>query len=43
MTTYSPKIYKRRGETFIPTSNRQLYCNKPLEIRCPVCGKNVSR
>ena len=39
MTTYSPKKCKRCGEIFIPTSNRQLYCNKDIEIKCPVCGK----
>ena len=39
MTTYSPKKCKRCGEIFIPTSNRQLYCNRDIEIKCPVCGK----
>lgn len=38
-STFAPRVCRVCGKEFIPTSNRQLDCNKPVQRTCIVCGK----
>lgn len=36
---FKNRICKQCGEEFTPTASKAMYCKKPVEKICPICGK----